>query len=148
MKKLFIGCLVLVGIGAAGIAALNMMAAPQNQEQAQAPANSVPANSVNVQKATIVEAGEVGPLEKAGRVADELIGKAGLSPENVEDVAETAKVIGEKAAEKAEVALEKVKETATKAIVKAEELADQGKDAALEAADNLGENIKAKAGTD
>ena len=143
IKKLFIGCLVLAGIGVAGVAALNMSATPQNQEQAQAPANSV-----NVQKATIVEAGDAGPLEKAGRVADELIGKAGLSPENVEDVAETAKVIGEKAAEKAEVALEKVKETATKAIVKAEELADQGKDAALEAADNLGENTKAKAGTD
>lgn len=141
MKKLSIGCLVLVGIGVAGIAALNMAETPQEQAQ-------VPASSVNVQKATIVEDGGVGPLEKAGRVADELIGKAGLNPESVEDVAETAKVIGEKAAEKAEVALEKVKETASKAIVKAEELADQGKDAALEAADNLGENIKAKAGTD
>ena len=85
--------------------------------------------------------GVASAAKKAGRVADDLIEKAGLGSGNVEQITETAKQIGEKAAEKAGVVVEKVKETANRAIVRAEELAEDGKDAALEAADDLGDTI-------
>lgn len=120
---------------------------------------------------TKAPAEDAGPIEKAGRAADELIEKAGLSSgsveeitekakelgakaaetaglthEGVEEVTEKAKELGAKAKEKAEVALEKVKETAGNAISKAEELADKGKEAASGAADGLGKKLKADSG--
>ncbi len=161
-RSLFVGCIVLVGVAAAGFAVLDLSPESDPATPAAEPA------AINAQRATIVEPGEaeVGPLEKAGRVADDLIEKAGLSAGSVgeitekakeigekaaekaglsagsvEEITEKAKAIGEKAAEKAEVVVEKVKETATKAIVKAEELADDGKEAAKEAAGDLGETI-------
>lgn len=143
-RTLIVGCIVLVGAAAAGVTVLNLSAEDELATQATKPA------AVNVQKATIVEPSDAdaGPLEKAGRVADDLIEKAGLTSGDVEEITEKAKEITEKAAEKAEVVVEqaevvveKVKETATKAIVKAEELADDGKDAALDAAEGFGEQI-------
>lgn len=136
-RTLIVGCIVLVGAAAAGVTILNLSAEDELATQASKPA------AVNVQKATIVEPSDpnAGPLEKAGRVADDLIEKAGLSSGDVEEITEKAKEITEKAAEKAEGVVEQVKETAKKAIVKAEELADDGKDAALEAAEDFGEQI-------
>ena len=136
-RTLIVGCIVLVGAAAAGVTVLNLSAEDELATQATKPA------AVNVQKATIVEPSDAdaGPLEKAGRVADDLIEKAGLTSGDVEEITEKAKEMTEKAAEQAEVVVEKVKETATKAIVKAEELADDGKDAALDAAEGLGEQI-------
>ncbi|MDJ0946885.1 MAG: hypothetical protein QNJ30_25835 [Kiloniellales bacterium] len=136
-RNLFVGCLVLVGTVAAGVTVLNMSGEGELATQAAKPA------AINAQKATVVEPedGETGPLEKAGRVADDLIEKAGLNTGDVEEITEKAKELGEKAAEKAEVVVEKVKETATRAIVKAEELADDGKDAAIDAAEGLGDKI-------
>ena len=136
-RTLIVGCIVLVGAAAAGVTVLNLSAEDELATQAPEPA------AVNVQKATIVEPSDAdaGPLEKAGRVADDLIEKAGLTSGDVEEITEKAKEMTEKAAEQAEVVVEKVKETATKAIVKAEELADDGKDAALDAAEGLGEQI-------
>ncbi len=140
-RAFFAGCFVLVGVVAAGITVLG----PSGEGELTTPATEPTA--INAQKATIVEPGAepgeagVGPLEKAGRVADDLIEKAGLNAGSVEEITEKAKEIGEKAAEKAEVVVEKVKETATKAIVKAEELADEGKEAARDAAGDLGETI-------
>ena len=168
-RSFFIGCFVLVGAVAAGVATLNLSPEDEVASQGAEP------TAINAQKATIVAPGgeEIGPLEKAGRVADDLIEKAGLgsgnveqitetakqigekaaekagvvvekaglSSGNVEQITETAKQIGEKAAEKAGVVVERVKETANRAIVRAEELAEDGKDAALEAADDLGDTI-------
>ncbi len=136
-RTLIVGCIVLVGAAAAGVTVLNLSADDELATQATKPA------AVNVQKATIVEPSDAdaGPLEKAGRVADDLIEKAGLTSGDVEEITEKAKEMTEKAAEQAEVVVEKVKETATKAIVKAEELADDGKDAALDAAEDFGEQI-------
>ncbi len=136
-RTLIVGCIVLVGAAAAGVTVLNLSAEDELATQATKPA------AVNVQKATIVEPSDAdaGPLEKAGRVADDLIEKAGLTSGDVEEITEKAKEMTEKAAEQAEVVVEKVKETATKAIVKAEELADDGKDAALNAAEGFGEQI-------
>lgn len=136
-RTLIVGCIVLVGAAAAGVTVLNLSAEDELATQATKPA------AVNVQKATIVEPSDAdaGPLEKAGRVADDLIEKAGLTSGDVEEITEKAKEMTEKAAEQAEVVVEKVKETATKAIVKAEELADDGKDAALDAAEGFGEQI-------
>ena len=199
-RSFFIGCFVLVGAVAAGVATLNLSPEDEVASQGAEP------TAINAQKATIVAPGEeIGPLEKAGRVADDLIEKAGLGSGNVEQITETAKQIGEKAAEKAGVVVEKaglgsgsveqitetakqigekaaekagvvvekaglnsgsveqitetakqigekaaekagvvvekVKETANRAIVRAEELAEDGKDAALEAADDLGDTI-------
>ncbi len=143
-RNMFVGCIVLVGVAAAGVAVLNLSAEDEVATPATAPA------AVNAQKANVDQPSEAdaGPLEKAGRVADDLIEKAGLSSGDVEEITEKAKEITEKAAEKAEVVVEKaeivvekVKETANKAIVKAEELADDGKDAALEAAEDLGDKI-------
>lgn len=142
VKQLFIGCTVLVAVTAAGVFALNLP-----QDGGETVKGRAETATISAQKATIVESKpNAGPLEKAGKVADELIEKAGLASGSVEAVAEKAQQLGEKAAEAGEVALEKVKETASKAVVKAEELADKGKDAALEAADNLGESIKSTAG--
>lgn len=137
-RAFFVGCFVLVGVAAAGIMVLD----PSGEGELAAPATEPTA--INAQKATIFEPGGeagAGPLEKAGRVADDLIEKAGLNAGSVEEITEKAKEIGEKAAEKAEVVVEKVKETATKAIVRAEELADEGKEAARDAAGDLGETI-------
>ena len=137
-RKLFVGCIVLVGTVAAGVSVLNL--SPEDEVATPAPEPA----PISAQKATIVEPVDeenVGPLEKAGRVADDLIEKAGLSSGDVEEITEKAKEIGEKAAEKAEGVVEKVKETATRAIVKAEELADEGKEVAKEAAGDLGETI-------
>ena len=174
-RSFFVGCFVLVGAVAAGVATLNLSPEDEVASQGTEP------TAINAQKATIVAPGEeIGPLEKAGRVADDLIEKAGLGSGNVEQIAETAKQIGEKAAEKAGVVVEKagvvvekaglssgnveqitetakqigekaaekagvvvekVKETANRAIVRAEDLAEDGKDAALEAADGLGDTI-------
>ena len=141
-RSFFVGCVVLAGILGAGVTALNLSPEDLSPEADVAVQPSKPA-TINAQSATIVEPSEdgVGPLEKAGRVADDLIEKAGLSSGDVEVITEKAKEIGEKAAEKAEVVVEKVKETASRAIVKAEELADEGKKAAAEAAGDLGETI-------
>ena len=142
-KKLFVGCSVLAAVAAAGIYSFNL-----SVEEGDPAVTPDEPTTIKAQKATIVEEEDpnAGPLEKAGRVADDLIEKAGLSAGNVEAVAEKAQELGEKAAESAGTAIEKVKETASKAVVKAEELADKGKDAALEAADDLGESIKTTAG--
>ena len=136
-RTLIVGCIVLVGAAAAGVTVLNLSVEDELATQATKRA------AVNVQKATIVEPSDAdaGPLEKAGRVADDLIEKAGLTSGDVEEITEKAKEMTEKAAEQAEVVVEKVKETATKAIVKAEELADDGKDAALDAAEDFGDQI-------
>ena len=136
-RTFFVGCIVLAGIAGAGVTALNL-----SSEADLAVWTAEPA-AISAQSATIVEPSEqgVGPLEKAGRVADDLIEKAGLNAGDVEAITEKAKAIGEKAAEKAEVMVEKVKETATRAIVRAEALADEGKKAAAEAAGDLGEAI-------
>ncbi len=137
-KKLFVGCSVLAAVAAAGIYSLDLSVEEGVPDEP---------TTIKAHKATIVqEDPNAGPLEKAGRVADDLIEKAGLSAGGVEAVAEKAQELGEKAAESAGTAIEKVKETASKAVVKAEELADKGKDAALEAADDLGESIKTTAG--
>ena len=144
LKKIFVGCTVLAAVAAAGIYTLDL-----SEEEGGVTQGAVEPTAIKAQKATIVpEDPNAGPLEKAGRVADDLIEKAGLNSGSVEAVAEKAQELGEKAAESAGTAIEKVKETATKAVVKAEELADKGKDAALDAADDLGESIKTTAGAD
>lgn len=141
LKKIFVGCSVLAAVAVAGVYTLDL------SDQEGGPAQGSETTTIQAQKATIVpEDPNAGPLEKAGRVADDLIEKAGLNSGSVEAVAEKAQALGEKAAESAGTAIEKVKETASKAVVKAEELADKGKDAALEAADDLGESIKTTAG--